>query len=101
MSANRISFDARLSQDGYVFLNEIHYPGWTATVNGEPAEILRANTIFRALWVPAGSHRVEFRFWLRLLIPGAAISLATLTVVGLALAASRLSGERDYRSRPN
>ena len=78
VSANRISFDAKLSQDGYVFLNEIHYPGWTATVDGEPAEILRANAIFRALWVSAGSHRIEFRFWPRFLIPGAAISLATL-----------------------
>ncbi len=43
VSANRISFEAKLNQDGYVFLNEIHYPGWTATVDGEPAEILRAN----------------------------------------------------------
>ena len=80
----------------YVFLNEIYYPGWTATIDGEPAEILRANSIFRALWVPAGSHRIEFRFWPRFLIPGAAISLATLTVVGLGLAASSLSASRRW-----
>jgi uncharacterized membrane protein YfhO len=85
LSANRIGFEARLSQDGYVFLNEIHYPGWTATIDGKPAEILRANTIFRALWVPVGSHQIEFRFWPRFLIPGAVISMATLIVVGLAL----------------
>ena len=99
VSANRISFGARLSQDGYVFLNEIHYPGWTATIDAKPAEILRANTIFRALWVPAGSHRIEFRFWSRFLILGATISLATLTVVGLALAASSssVSGRREHR----
>jgi len=91
VSTNRIGFEACLSQDGYVFLNEIHYPGWTATVDGEPATILRADGIFRALWVSAGSHQIEFRFWPRLLLPGAAISLATLTAVGLALAASRSS----------
>jgi hypothetical protein len=103
VSANRIGFEAQLSQDGYVFLNEIHYPGWTATIDGAPAEILRANTIFRALWVPAGSHRIEFRFWPRFLIPGAAISLVTLAVVGLALAASRSSASRgrDYGSSPD
>ncbi|MCI0424108.1 MAG: YfhO family protein, partial [Acidobacteria bacterium] len=91
VSANRITFEARLSQDGYVLLNEIDYPGWKATVDGEPAEILRADGIFRALWVPAGSHRIDFRFWPRFLIPGAAISLATLISVSLALAASRPS----------
>jgi len=103
VSANRIGFEARLSQDGYVFLNEIHYPGWTATVDGEPVEILRANAIFRALWVPAGTHQIEFRFWPRFLIPGAVISLATLTVVVLALAASRSSAaeRRDSGSRPD
>jgi hypothetical protein len=103
VSANRVSFEARLSQDGYVFLNEIHYPGWTATVDGEPAEILRADAIFRALWVPAGSHRIGFRFWPRFLIPGAAISLATLAAVGLALAASRSSSSerRVLGSRPD
>ena len=102
-SANRISFDAKLNQDGYVFLNEIHYPGWTATVDGQPAEILRANGIFRALWVSAGTHRIEFRFWPRFLTPGAIISLATLLVVGLALAASGSSaaGRRDLGSGPD
>ena len=102
-SANRIHFEATLSQDGYVFLNEIHYPGWTATIDGKPAEILRADSIFRALWVPAGSHQIEFRFWPRFLIPGAALSLATLTVVGLALAACRssASGRTDDGSRPD
>ncbi|HEU0007180.1 MAG TPA: YfhO family protein, partial [Terriglobia bacterium] len=91
MSTNRIAFEAQLSQDGYVLLNEIDYPGWKATVDGEPTEILRADGIFRALWVPAGSHRIEFRFWPRYLVPGAAISIATLTAVLLALAASRPS----------
>ncbi|MCI0628415.1 MAG: YfhO family protein [Acidobacteria bacterium] len=91
VSPNRIAFEARLSQDGYVLLNEIDYPGWKATVDGQPAEILRADGIFRALWVPAGSHRIDFRFWPRFLIPGAAISLATLISVSLALAASRPS----------
>ena len=84
ISANRVSFEARLSQDGYVFLNEIDYPGWTATVDDKPAEILRADTIFRALWVPSGLHRIEFRFWPRFLIPGAAVSLATLAGVCVA-----------------
>lgn len=93
VTANRIAFEADLNEDGYVLLNEIAYPGWKATIDGEPAGILRADGIFRALWVPAGLHRIEFRFWPRLLLPGAAISLATLIVVLMALTASRHSKE--------
>ncbi len=46
----------------YLVLADAWYPGWTATVNGEPAPIFRSNLIFRALPVPAGESAVEFRF---------------------------------------
>ena len=77
-SANRISLDARVEEDGFLLLNEIHYPGWQATLDGKPVEILRADTIFRAVYVPAGSHRIEMRFEPRYFALGAAISLLTL-----------------------
>jgi len=93
VSANRIVFEARLSEDGYVLLNEIDYPGWRATIDGQPAEILRADGLFRAVWATAGAHRIEFRFWPRLLLPGAAISLATLAVVVSTLVVTRSSSQ--------
>jgi hypothetical protein len=78
VSANRIAFQAQLSQDGYVLLNEIYYPGWEATMDGAPLEVLPADGIFRALAVPAGSHQIEMRFRPRHLAAGAAVSLLTL-----------------------
>ena len=43
--------------------SEVYYPlGWKAFIDGEPAPLLRANFLFRAVSVPPGSHVVEMRF---------------------------------------
>ena len=48
---------------GLLVFSEIHYPeGWTLTIDGVPAEVLRVNYAFRAAVVPAGDHTVEMRF---------------------------------------
>ena len=78
MSANRIAFASRQENDGFILLNEINYPGWSASVDEHPAEILTADGIFRAVYVKAGSHRLEFKFWPRHFLWGAAVSLLTL-----------------------
>lgn len=77
-SANQVSLDARVEEDGFLLLNEIYYPGWRATLDGKPVEILRADAIFRAVYVPAGSHRIEMRFQPRYFAWGASVSFLTL-----------------------
>jgi hypothetical protein len=43
-------------------LNDVWHPWWRADVDGVPAEILKANVLFRAVEVPAGRHTVRFTF---------------------------------------
>lgn len=47
---------------GFVVLNDIWHPWWKAEVDGVETEILRANVLFRAVQVPAGTHKVRFSF---------------------------------------
>jgi hypothetical protein len=57
-----IIIDASAPQRGYVVLNDVWHPWWRATVDGKPADILRANVMFRAVEIPPGDHVVRFTF---------------------------------------
>jgi hypothetical protein len=73
-SPDNISLEVSLDGDGYLVLTDAWYPGWTASVDGAPVDVLRADIYFRAVPVTAGAHRVEFRFGPQSFYVGAAIS---------------------------
>ena len=56
-----VLLEADSPDGGWVVLNDVWHPWWTATVDGRPADIARANVLFRAVEVPPGRHRIEFR----------------------------------------
>jgi hypothetical protein len=47
---------------GWAVLNDPWHPWWVAEIDGRPAELKRANVLFRAVAVPPGRHRVRFSF---------------------------------------
>ncbi len=59
---NEIWLSVQATAPAYLLLSEVWYPGWQATVNGEPATIYRANLALRAVAVPVGESTVVLRF---------------------------------------
>ncbi len=79
-----------LDRPGIVVMTEAYYPDWKATVDGAPAEILRANHAFRALALGAGKHEIVMRYDDSILRKSASISVGTLSLAVLALVGSAL-----------
>ena len=59
---NELSYEVNSGKGGVVVFSEIYYPGWTATIDGQPAELGRVNYILRALNVKSGKHDVVLTF---------------------------------------
>jgi Bacterial membrane protein YfhO len=60
--ANELTVTVQPTAPAYLVLSEIWYPGWQATVNGAPVEVLRANQALRAVALPAGTATVRLWF---------------------------------------
>ena len=59
---NNLKYTAESKKGGLLVFSEIYYPGWTATVDGKPAELGRVNYILRALSLTPGKHEVVLDF---------------------------------------
>ncbi len=77
----RVVIEVNSPGPALLVLTDTHYPGWRATLAGKEQEILRANGLFRAVRVAGGRQRVEFEYRPASLRAGAALSLASLTLL--------------------
>jgi hypothetical protein len=70
----------QVTADGaaYFAISQTWYPGWTAWIDGEAAELYRANLAFQAVFVPPGQHEVVLAYRLNRWTIGAAISALSL-----------------------
>jgi hypothetical protein len=100
----RIDIDVTLPEDGWVFLADTWYPGWTAEVDGRKSAVENAQAFFRATRVPEGRHQVTFLYRPKSFQIGLAISIATLlglVVVALILVRRNASGHRLPNPSPD
>ncbi len=62
---------------GYLLLLDSFAPGWSVTVDGTAATVLRANALFRAVRLTPGRHLVVFRYRPLSFLVGAGVSAAS------------------------
>lgn len=94
---NEVAFACRSRGPGVLIVNAMHLPGWSATVDGRPAQIYRAYGLLRAVRVPDGRSVVRMTYTAPGWVAGAAISSVALSLCLILLAAPWL--RRRLRAR--
>ena len=77
-----MAFEIQSGSQALLVISNNYYPGWTATVNGEPGRIYRTNYVGMGVLVPTGQSKVVLRFVTPGFRLGAVVSFLSL---GLAL----------------
>ena len=98
LGPERLSLDVDLAAPGLLVVNEASYPGWSASVDGQPHELLTVNFMLRGLALGAGRHLIEMRYRPPGYTQGIAISLAALAAT-VGLFGAGLWAERRGKSR--
>lgn len=83
--ANAVACSVELSEAGVLVLADLGYPGWSVTIDGQSAESLPIDNVFRGVRLESGKHRVVWTYRPRSVWWGAFFSTGTL--LGLAAVA--------------
>ncbi len=79
---NQVTIEVAADHDCVLVLADSYDPGWKATIDGEPAPVLAAYGLVRAVIMPAGAHTVLFTYGPNAFRLGGALSLAGLAILG-------------------
>ena len=94
---NNMTYTVSSTKGGVVVFSEVYYPGWTATIDGQPAELGRVNYILRALNVKAGKHDVVLDFHPTSISTTETIAYAALIVLLLAICVAIYSEKKKQK----
>ncbi len=78
-----VTIQTTSSTPAILSISQVYYPGWQATIDGQSATLLRADTALMAVAVPSGDHTVQLDYRPASYSVGAAISLITIIVLAL------------------
>jgi hypothetical protein len=97
-SPNHLTYEADNLNLGLAVFSEMYYEkGWNAYIDGVLKTHFRVNYALRALEIPEGKHKIEFKFEPQVIKTGSTIVLASTGLLGLLILAA--IGFSFWRSR--
>ena len=57
-----ITYQSNSAVAALAIFSEVYYKDWYAYIDGTKAKVIKANYALRGLAIPAGKHKIEFRF---------------------------------------
>ncbi len=99
-SAQQLTLQIESQSDGWLLVADTWYPGWRAYLDGAETLLLRGDYLFRAVWVPAGDHRVTLVYTPVSFRSGAGISLVGWLLCFAGLLRSNM-GNRHLKQERN
>lgn len=99
---NKLDFESHNTQNGVAVFSDIYYKyGWHAFVDDKETPIMKADYLLRAIKIPAGDHKIEFRFTPESVAKYTKVSVASSIVMwllilgGIVVAVRRKKEEKD------
>ncbi len=89
---NQVVMTVESAKPRIMVFSDNHYPAWQAFVDGAPAKIYRADYTFRAVILPAGRHKVEFKYYSKIFNTGRTISIISALLVILGIIGLSITG---------
>jgi hypothetical protein len=79
--ADLVRLNVSTDQPGYLVLADSWYPGWNATLDGQPTNIYRADVLFRAVKIEPGTHSLVFEYRPMSFMIGIAMSVVSIILL--------------------
>jgi hypothetical protein len=77
-------YESSTKSEQLAIFSEVYYAkGWNAYINDQPAEYFRADYLLRAMSIPAGTNKIEFKFEPQVIEIGSKVSLGSISLFAL------------------
>jgi hypothetical protein len=86
LTPTHLAADVNTADRQFLVFSQIYYPGWQASIDNQPVELVQTNVIQSGVIVPSGKHRVELTFnprsfWLGAIISGVALLICLVLLI--------------------
>jgi hypothetical protein len=95
-SSSKVILSINTFSSGILVLSDTFYPGWKVFVDWEEVEILKANTVMRAVIIPKGKHLIKFVYDPVPFHCGLRLGLCTLVCIPIMIFVSNLKRIKRY-----